>query len=182
MADQSPGGTPPTGPERPGTEANARPDAPAEHPFVVEAAPAVSGRRSRLPVVFLAVGVAAIGVLSTWGLLAGPRPPPAPTPAAEVASSPPAAVVPVATLALPAPDGDGLPSVAAATEDDAFAILATAGGWRQCPMWRGLGDGITIRPEDAAAAMAASDRRRRHAGDPRRGRQPAAILGGRQRG
>ena len=70
--------------------------------------------------------------------------------------APPAAVAPVATLQRPAPDGAGLPSVEAATEDDAFAVLAMAGGWRQCPMWRGLGGGGTIRAVDGDTALAQS--------------------------
>ena len=66
-------------------------------------------------------------------------------------------MAPAATLQLPAPDGDGLPSVDAATEDDAFAVLAIDGGWRQCPMWRGPGAGGTIAAGDAAAALAGID-------------------------
>ena len=156
MADHPPGSTPPSGPEGQRTDARARSEPTSEHPFVVEAGPALAGRRSMLPVAFLAVGVLTIGVLSAWGLLAAPSPTPVPSPAEAVASSPPAAV-PVGTLELPGPDGDGLPSVVAATEDDAFAVLAVAAGRRQCPMWRAPGDGASIGPEDAAAALAGTD-------------------------
>ena len=126
--------------------------------YVVD--PAGTGRRNRWPLFALAVAAVALGGLTVWGALVAPvrpePPPPGPAtaPVIAVTSSPPVAV---ATLALPAPDGDGLPSVVATTEDDAFAVLAIAGGRRQCPMWRGLGDGTTIRPEDAVAALAASD-------------------------
>jgi hypothetical protein len=169
MADQSPGGTSPSDLKPRGRRAHARPDArpdarediPTGHRFVVDSTPASAGGQPRLPVAVLGLAVVAIGALSAWGMIAGPAalPSTTPTPVAGVASSPPAAVAPPVKLALPAPDGDGLPSVAAATEDDAFAILATAGGWRQCPMWRELGDGSTIRPEDATAALAASNQR-----------------------
>ena len=101
----------------------------------------------------LLVAVAAIGTLSAWGLLSANGPSPTASPVAEITSSPPAVATPVATLRLPASDGEDLPSVDAATEDDAFAVLALAGGWRQCPMWRTLGGGGTIRAADADAAL-----------------------------
>ena len=121
--------------------------------------PAGTGRRDRRPLLALVIAVAMLGGLTVWGAIVAPARPvppsaPAASPAVSGTSSPPVAIAPLSTLPLPVPDGDGLPSVDATTEDDAFAVLAVAGGWRQCPMWRALGGASTIRAEDAEAVLA----------------------------
>ena len=129
--------------------------------YVVD--PAGTGRRDRRPLFAFAIAVALFGGLTVWGAIvapARPAPPPsalAPSPAVTGTSSLPVAIAPVLTLPLPVPDGDGLPSADVPTEDDAFAVLAMAVGWRQCPMWRALGGASSIRAEDAEAALAGAD-------------------------
>ena len=135
------------------------PDPEARDAYIV--VPAGTGRRQ---LVAFGVAVAVLGGLIVWGVLVapvGPNPPPsapATSPVVNVTSSPPVAVAPGPTLPLPAPDGDGLPSVDEATEDDAFAVLAIDGGWRQCPMWRALGGAAAISAEEAGASLAGGER------------------------
>jgi hypothetical protein len=124
-----------------------------DRPYVVEAQRARPTGPSRIQ--RLAIGIAAIAIaaLSGWGLLLAPGP--APVRPAVPADSPGAPTPEPAgpTLALPRADGEGLPSVRAGTDAEAFATLAVAGGWPQCPMWRPLSDGSLLEASSVEAAL-----------------------------